>query len=77
MQFGVQLLMYSTPVIFPFSKMPEKYRWIMLANPMTPIIEAFRYAFLGSGAFSWHYLGISAAVMASGPASSSSRGRGG
>jgi len=62
LQFGVQLLMYSTPVIFPLSKLPEQYRWIMLANPMTPIIETFRYAFLGTGTFSWAYLSLSAAV---------------
>jgi lipopolysaccharide transport system permease protein len=59
-QFGIQLLMYSTPVIFPLSKLPEQYRWIMLANPMTPIIETFRYAFLGTGTFSWTYLGVTA-----------------
>lgn len=61
-QFGTQLLMYSTPVIFPLSKLPEQYRWIMLANPMTPVIETFRYSFLGVGTFSWTFLGISAAV---------------
>jgi lipopolysaccharide transport system permease protein len=58
--FGVQLLMYSTPVIFPLSKLPDKYRWIMLSNPMTPVIETFRYAFLGTGTLSWSYLGASA-----------------
>jgi lipopolysaccharide transport system permease protein len=61
-QFGAQLLMYSTPVIFPLSKLPPQYRWIMLANPMTPVIETFRYAFLGTGTFSWKLLGISAAA---------------
>lgn len=61
-QFGAQLLMYSTPVIFPLSKLPQQYRWIMLANPMTPVIETFRYAFLGTGTFSWRLLGISAAA---------------
>jgi len=61
-QFGAQLLMYTTPVIFPFSKLPPQYRWIMLANPMTPIIETFRYAFLGTGTFSWGLLAISAVV---------------
>jgi lipopolysaccharide transport system permease protein len=47
--FGVQLLMYATPVIYPVSSIPERYQWIILANPMTPIVEAFRYAFLGAG----------------------------
>jgi lipopolysaccharide transport system permease protein len=52
--------MYSTPVIYPLSKIPDKYRWIMLANPMTSIIETFRYAFLGRGSFSWSQLGYTA-----------------
>jgi lipopolysaccharide transport system permease protein len=47
--FGVQLLMYATPVIYPLSAAPEKYRWIILANPMSSIVETFRYAFLGAG----------------------------
>lgn len=59
-QFGTQLVMYSTPVIFPLSQLPAQYRWIMLANPMTSIIETFRYAFLGTGIFSWSMLGYTA-----------------
>lgn len=55
-QFGVQLLMYATPVIYPVSSIPEKYQWLILANPMTPIIEAFRYAFLGAGETNINYL---------------------
>ena len=51
--FGIQLLMYATPVIYPISAIPEKYHWIILANPMTSIIETFRYAFLGAGNMSW------------------------
>jgi lipopolysaccharide transport system permease protein len=54
--FGIQLLMFATPVIYPLSSISEKYRWIILANPMSPIVETFRYAFLGSGTFSWAYL---------------------
>ena len=48
-QFGVPLLMYATPVIYPVSSIPERFQWIILLNPMTPIVEAFRYAFLGAG----------------------------
>ena len=48
-QFGVQLLMYATPVVFTMSSIPPRFRWIVLANPMTPIVEIFRYAFLGAG----------------------------
>ncbi len=60
LQFGVQLLMYSTPVIVPLSRIPEQYRGIIAANPMSPIIETFRYGFLGAGTFSWELLGYSA-----------------
>jgi lipopolysaccharide transport system permease protein len=49
--FGVQLLMYATPVIYPVSTIPEKYKIFILANPITPVVEGFRYALLGSGTF--------------------------
>jgi lipopolysaccharide transport system permease protein len=62
--FGVQLLMYATPVIYPLSKLPPKYKWIILANPMSSIVETFRYAFVGTGLFSWSYLGYSVLVTA-------------
>lgn len=57
--FGIQLLMYATPVIYPISAIPTKYHWIILANPMTSVIETFRYAFLGAGSFSWGGLSYS------------------
>ena len=47
--FGTQLLMYASPIVYPLSVVPENYRYIILANPMTPIIEGFRQAFLGKG----------------------------
>ena len=50
--FGVRLLMYASPVIFPLSMVPEKYKWIILANPMSAVIESFRYIFLGVGQIS-------------------------
>lgn len=58
--FGVQLLMYATTVIYPLSTAIEKYpeySWIIEYNPMTTIIETFRYGFLGAGTFSWEALG--------------------
>lgn len=61
--FGVTLLMYATPVIYPVSSIPERFQWIILANPMTPIIEAFRYAFLGAGTVNMVYLLYSFAFM--------------
>ena len=57
--FGVQLLMYATTVIYPLSAAPEKYRKFIELNPMTGIIEAFRYAFLGKGYFTLWGLGYS------------------
>jgi lipopolysaccharide transport system permease protein len=60
--FGIQLLMFATPVIYPLSTIPEKYKWIILANPMSSIVETFRYAFLGSGTFSWGHLAYSFGV---------------
>lgn len=60
--FGIQLLMFATPVIYPLNSIPEDYKWIILANPISPIVETFRYAFLGSGIFSWTHLAYSGAV---------------
>ena len=57
--FGVQLAMYASPVIYPISSLPEKYRWLILANPMSPVIETFRFGFFGQGTFDWMHLGYS------------------
>lgn len=62
--FGLTLWMYLTPVVYPVSQIPESFRFIMLLNPVAPIVETFRYAFLGSGSFEWFFLLISAAVTA-------------
>lgn len=53
-RFGVQLLMYATPVIYPLSSIPEKYRFLILANPLSSIVEGFRYAFLGAGSLDFY-----------------------
>lgn len=50
-QFGIQLFMYATPVIYPLSFAPEKYRWIINLNPLTPIFETFKYGCFGVGTF--------------------------
>jgi lipopolysaccharide transport system permease protein len=47
--FAVQLAMYASPVIIPLASFPDKYKWIAQINPMTSIIEGFRYAYLGIG----------------------------
>ncbi len=49
--FGVQLLMYATPVIYPLSAAPAKYRVYISANPLSGLIETFRYGFTGKGEF--------------------------
>lgn len=60
--FGVQLLMYASPIVYPLSTVPEQYRVYVLANPITPIIETFKYAFLGIGEFNVMHLAYSTAV---------------
>jgi lipopolysaccharide transport system permease protein len=67
--FGVQLLMYATTVIYPFSSVFQKYGdkhpvlvKVIEYNPMTAVIETFRIGFLGHGTFSWGMLGYSTAV---------------
>ncbi|MCQ8811669.1 ABC transporter permease, partial [Escherichia coli] len=61
--FGVQLLMYATPVIYPISSVPEKYRVWVQYNPLSAIIEAFRYGLLGKGSFTPGDLLYSAIVI--------------
>lgn len=54
--FGIQLWMYATPIIYPLSVMNgkyERYMWLIQANPLTSVMETFRYGFLGQGTFSW------------------------
>ena len=50
--FGVQLLMYATPVIYPLSFAPVQYQTLININPLSPIFEAFKYSCLGVGTFS-------------------------
>ncbi|QHS56351.1 ABC transporter permease [Mucilaginibacter sp. 14171R-50] len=63
--FGVPLLMYATTVIYPLSQAEAKfhqYSWIIKLNPITGIIETFRYGFFGKGSFSYELLGYCTAV---------------
>jgi lipopolysaccharide transport system permease protein len=50
--FGVSMFMYATPVIYPMSQVPEKFKGILMLNPIAPIIETFRYSIFGVGEFS-------------------------
>lgn len=62
--FIVSLWMYATPIVYPLSMVTdEKLRTLIMLNPMTSIIEAFKYATLGQGYFSWGALGYSFVFM--------------
>ena len=62
--FIVSLWMYATPIVYPLSMVTnDKLRTLLMLNPMTSIIEAFKYATLGQGYFSWGALGYSFAFM--------------
>jgi lipopolysaccharide transport system permease protein len=60
--FGMTLFMYATPVIYPMSATPEKYKAILSYNPIAPIMEGFRNILLGSGTFDLGMLGYSTIV---------------
>jgi lipopolysaccharide transport system permease protein len=57
--FGIQLLMYATPIVYPSSMVKGVWHDILVLNPMTGIVEGFRYSFLGSGSFQWGMIGYS------------------
>jgi len=59
MRFLTQLLMYATPIVYPLTLVPDWLKQWYILNPMVAIVESFRYAFLGSGAIQWNYIGIS------------------
>ncbi len=59
LQFAVQLWMYASPVIYPLNTIPADKRWILVLNPMTSVIETFKYGAIGQGVFSWWHLGYS------------------
>lgn len=61
--FGVQLLMYATPIIYPLSFAPEQYRIFLNINPLTPIFEIFKYTFVGAGTFDAANLAYSAITL--------------
>jgi lipopolysaccharide transport system permease protein len=60
--FGVQLLMFATPVVYPLSALPEPWLSVMSLNPIAPIMEWFRYAFLGAGTVTLKSVGYSAGM---------------
>ena len=62
--FGVQLWMYASPVVYPLSQVPGKWRAIYLINPMASVIETFKFMFIGAGGVSVYEYGIGLGVTA-------------
>jgi lipopolysaccharide transport system permease protein len=60
--FLIQIWMFATPVIYPVTLIPEKYRWLLSLNPMAGIIEAFRAAAIGHQQVNWNLLIISSGI---------------
>jgi lipopolysaccharide transport system permease protein len=61
--FGVNLLMYTTPVIYPLSSIPEKYLSVLQWNPLSPLVECFRFIFTGNGTFDLSGIAFSTGTM--------------
>ena len=61
--FFVALWMYATPVIYPLSELPAERQWMAAINPVTSIMETFKFAVLGQGTFKWTHLGYSFGFM--------------
>lgn len=59
MDFGVQLWMYATPVVYTISLIPARFLRFYMLNPMAAIMVCWRNAVIGSGEFMWGYWGIS------------------
>jgi len=60
--FGVQLLLFVTPIIYPTSSIPERFQWLMALNPLTGIIESCRASLLPTHHVDWGLFGISVVV---------------
>jgi lipopolysaccharide transport system permease protein len=61
--YGVAMLMYATPVIYPISQVPARFKPFLMLNPISPVIETFRFSVFGAGTFSWAALGYSTGFM--------------
>lgn len=60
--FGVQLWMYATPIVYPLSIVPGKWRMIYMLNPVVPVMEGFKHAFFSTGFPSFFEYGLSIAI---------------
>ena len=62
MTFAIQIWMYATPIVYPLSIVPEKYRLLVALNPMTSVVEFFRAAFLGTSSIELVHIAISVTI---------------
>jgi lipopolysaccharide transport system permease protein len=60
--FGIQLLLFMTPIIYPASIFPERFQWLLACNPLTGIIEGFRHVLVPAYPLPWGTVGLSLAV---------------
>jgi lipopolysaccharide transport system permease protein len=64
MPFVIQLWLFATPVVYPASLVPDRFRLLFGLNPMTGVVEGFRWAFLRHGSPPWGLMGVSALTSA-------------
>ena len=57
--YGISLLMYATPVIYPLSNIGGTARILIMCNPISPVVEGLRYALFGKGVINAGFLGVS------------------
>jgi lipopolysaccharide transport system permease protein len=62
--FLIQILLFATPIIYPASMVPERFRWITAINPLSALVEGFRHMVMPGRAIDWPLLGISALSIA-------------
>jgi lipopolysaccharide transport system permease protein len=62
--FGIQLLLFMTPIIYPSSVFPARFQWLLALNPLGGLIEAFRYAVVPTYSIDWAALGLSLVTTA-------------
>jgi lipopolysaccharide transport system permease protein len=60
--FFIQLLMFATPIIYPVSMIPEKFQWLLAFNPLSGLIEAFRYVVIPGQMMNWNLFYLSTAT---------------
>jgi lipopolysaccharide transport system permease protein len=60
--FGIQLWMYASCIFYSSSDVPEHLRWMLKLNPVVPLVENFRNAFLGAGAMNYQEIALSLVV---------------